>query len=148
MSSLVMRALQEWSKCVMLLIRLICGTHSTFPYSPVSLPSGRGEAGSYAQPALEQGKAKHRSCLVSIAFPGEFPRYEQIYLAGLMDLRFAEGSSARRARSGLRVEGRNWTLPCGSTKKGTGSHLQLADGQAACPTVQHPIMLAVMTSLC
>jgi hypothetical protein len=80
-----MRALQEWSKCVMLLIRLICGTHSTFPYSPVSLPSGRGEAGSYPHPALKQGKAKHRSCLVSIGRFALVPSYGQIYLAGLMD---------------------------------------------------------------
>ena len=40
------------------------------PVSPDSLPSGRGEAGSYPQPALKQGKAKHRSCLVSIDFLG------------------------------------------------------------------------------
>ena len=29
--------------------------HPTFPYSPVSLPSGRGEAGSYPHPALKLG---------------------------------------------------------------------------------------------
>jgi hypothetical protein len=31
--------------------------HPTFPYSPVSLPSGRGEAGSYPHPALKLGKS-------------------------------------------------------------------------------------------
>jgi hypothetical protein len=47
-----------WSKCVQLLMGSNRCAHPTFPYSPVSLPSGRGEAGSYPHPALKLGKVE------------------------------------------------------------------------------------------
>jgi hypothetical protein len=40
-----------------------------------------------------------------------------------MDLRFAEGSSARRTRSGPRIGGRDWTLPCRSTETAHGGNI-------------------------
>ena len=45
-------------KCVQLLMGSNYCAHPTFPYSPVSLPSGRGEAGSYPHPALKLGKVE------------------------------------------------------------------------------------------
>jgi len=42
------------------------GAHSTFPCFPVSLPLGKGEAGSYPLPALKLGKLNSRTPLVSI----------------------------------------------------------------------------------
>jgi hypothetical protein len=47
---------REASKCVQLSMGSNWGAHSTFPSFPVSLPSGKGEAGSYPHPALKLGK--------------------------------------------------------------------------------------------
>jgi hypothetical protein len=48
--------------------------HPIFLYSPVSLPSGKGEAGSYPHPALKLGKAEFLpSYLVSIEIPAIIP---------------------------------------------------------------------------
>ena len=40
-----------------------------------------------------------------------------------MDLRFAEGSSARRTRSGPGIGVRDWNLPCRSTETTHGGHI-------------------------
>jgi hypothetical protein len=46
----------ERSECGRLSMECNWGSHSTFPRFPVSLPSGKGEAGSYPHPALKLGK--------------------------------------------------------------------------------------------
>jgi hypothetical protein len=98
------------------------GAHSTFPSFPVSLPSGKGEAGSYPHPALKLGKLNLRSSLVSIARQRTNAqaiakymcprmsglraltfRLEQNIVGWFDGLPFAEGPSARRARFGPRV---------------------------------------------
>jgi hypothetical protein len=48
-----------------------------------------------------------------------------------MDLRFAEGQSARRARSGQDSECGAGLFRVAPTKAGTRPHFQQADGQAA-----------------
>jgi hypothetical protein len=50
-----------WSKCVQLSMGSNYCAHPSFPYSPVSLPLGRGEAGSYPHPALEAGESRTSS---------------------------------------------------------------------------------------
>jgi hypothetical protein len=57
------------------------GAHSTFPSFPVSLPLGKGEAGSYPLPALKLGKLNSLTPLVSIEIPTSQPRHFRLFLA-------------------------------------------------------------------
>jgi hypothetical protein len=64
--------LREASECGQLSMESNWGAHSTFPSFPVSLPSGKGEAGSYPHPALKLGKLNFCvTLLVSMVFSRE-----------------------------------------------------------------------------
>jgi hypothetical protein len=71
---------REASKCVQLSMESNWGAHSTFPRFPVSLPLGKGEAGSYPLPALKLGKLNSRTSLVSIDIPTCQPHHFRLFL--------------------------------------------------------------------